>query len=149
MLPLSSAQNGTLMMPLAAPSTVAPSMIVNSGAPLTNAAVSNATGTLTKIARNRTSAPRMIHATGDLLAISVPRSRPLGRQLAAQQVAGVDREVQDGVERDQRGADEDRRDDVGVDDVQPEKVEALVAAGDGDLRAPALVEQQRDRDGQC
>ena len=37
-------------MPLIAPSTAAPSMIVNSGAPLTNASDSSATGTLTSTA---------------------------------------------------------------------------------------------------
>src|SRR2546423_4358379 len=89
---------------LSAPSSAAPSMIVNSGAPLTKASAKSATGIETKYAIATTTIARMIQPTGVRFAMSVPRPRPLGRQLVAGQVVDVDDRVEQRVQHDQRRA---------------------------------------------
>src|SRR5687768_3162505 len=74
-----------------APSAAAPAMITNSGAPLMNAT-------------RRTIRRKVIIAASSL----VGRPRPLGRQLAAREVVGVDDEVEQGVEDDEPAAERQR-----------------------------------------
>src|SRR5678815_511758 len=94
---------------LTAPSAAAPSMMVNSGAPLMNASPS------------RTMRSVIMMTSG-----LVPRPHPLGRDLAARQVIDVDHHVQHGVEDDERRADRhERHDRVRRDQV----VAALLADG--------------------
>src|ERR1041384_2004911 len=82
---------------LIAPSAAAHSMMVNSGAPLMKAIAS-----------------RMMRS----VIMSVPRSHPLGRRLAAREVIDVDHHVQQRVGDDQHRADRHERDDrVGRDEV--------------------------------
>src|SRR4051812_21556688 len=95
-----------------APSTAAPSMIVNSGAPLTNASVSSATGTFTSSAIARTMTARMTQPRGVRFAISVPRPCPLGQHLAADQVVRLDHCVEQRVQHDQRAADRNHAEGV-------------------------------------
>src|SRR5215469_2469721 len=106
---------------LSAPSAAAPSMIVNSGAPLTKARVSRATGIDTKYATAAMKAASTSQPTGVRLgsAMSVPRSRALGRQLAAHEVVDVDGELDGRVQDDERPGDRHRRHDglVGDDGV--------------------------------
>src|SRR3569623_3803518 len=93
---------------LSAPSTAAPSMIVKSGAPLTNARVSSATGMLTNSAIAMMNTARTAQPIGvRFIAISVPRPRPLGQQLSTHQVVRLDRRVEQRVQDDQRAADRD------------------------------------------
>src|SRR5262245_21653982 len=110
-MPSNSELNGRSR--LIAPSAAAPSMIVNSGAPHTNAIISSITGMLTKMpiaAKISAEMPRPMALPG-FIAISVPRPCPLGQQLPAHQVIDVDHHVQGGVQDDERGTDRQHRHD--------------------------------------
>src|SRR5690349_18962812 len=87
-----------------APRIAAPSMIVNNGEPLTNAAMSSATGMLPKYATAARNAARIVQPAIELgrheardrrpNGMSVSRPGPLGRGLAPDQVLGVDDRVE-------------------------------------------------------